>query len=477
MKNIRGSRIAGLALALVAVAFDRSAHAAGFATARFGGEHGNVTETNPFALYYNPGALGFSHAPLSSFLDVQLALRQATYTHEAPAAPPQEPDQQFGNSGKATLFNAFGAPAIAVSSRFDNLAFGIGFFVPFGGFAHWDQTQGLDPATLAKYPRAADGVARWHIISGEVSSIYFTAGVAYRLGPLSVGVGGNLVLSTVRLSQSKTATTSMLPDSINEGHIDLDVQGWNGSFGAGAMLEVLRDRVWLGVSYQSQPGLGPQTLSGKLDVMSRVVTDPTLHENVNFLQALPDIYRAGMRWRVSDAVELRLFGDFTRWSLMQSQCLGLRTKAPDGSLVDHPCQVFMNGADATGGFVSTYIPRNWQDTYGARLGASYYLNQGVEFFGGLGYETGAVPDSTLEPSLMDANNVGAALGTRVMFEDRFYFAVSYTHLQYFDRDNTGQSLLQTVKGTTVSPPAVQQDAGGKYSQWIGVIDVNIQKDF
>jgi long-chain fatty acid transport protein len=136
------------------------------------------------------------------------------------------------------------------------------------------------------------------------------------------------------------------------------------------------------------------------------------------------------------------------------------------------------GADATrGGFVIQNIPRNWNDTYGVRLGGSYWLNPDIELFAGLAYETGAAPDGTLEPGLMDADNIGAALGARFMAWDSFYIAVSYTHLQFFDRDNTGKSQLETINGVDVGQASVQQDGGGKYTQWIGVIDVNAQKEF
>jgi long-chain fatty acid transport protein len=390
---------------------------------------------------------------------------------------------QVGNSGKGTLFNPFGAPAIAVTSKLGNLAFGIGFFVPFGGFAHWDKNDQLDAQALANHclssatappcPRAADGVARWHIIDGELSSIYFTAGVGYRLGPLSLGVSGNAILDTVRFNQAKNPSGAGLPDSTNEGRITLDVNGVHGSFGAGAMIEAVPDQLYVGASYQAQPGLGAQTLTGTLDIYDAVPSHKPLTEQVTFLQWLPDVYRAGARWRVSNVVELRAFGDYTRWSVMKAQCIGLQTKAKEGSYVQHPCNVYANGADASGGsYVIQNIPRNWNDTYGARLGGSYWLKPEIELFAGAGYETGAVPDSTLEPGLMDANNVGVAVGARFMFEDLFYLAVSYTHLQFFDRDNTGKSQLETY-----ALPTASQDGGGKYTQWIGIIDVNLHKEF
>lgn len=474
-----GRSVVGVAyFAFVTFAAMRSAKGAGFASARFGGEHGNVAESNPMALYYNPGGIGFSK-DVNAMVDVQLALRHATWSHAAPTPDPtlsQPPDMQVGNSGKASLFNVFGAPALAATMKVGNLAFGGGLFVPFGGRASWDKNDQLDAGTLATYPRAVDGVARWHIIDGALTFIYGTVGVAYRLGPLSLGVSGNLVVSSVSLNQAKNPNGATLPDTTSEGRATLDVSGLHASFGLGAMVEVVPNRVWLGVSYQSQPGLGPQTLKGTLDIKDVLPGTGTLHEDVTFRQALPDIYRAGVRWRVNDAAELRLFGDYTRWSVMQAQCLGLQTPKA-GSLVPHDCNVHPNGSDATGGFVITNLPRNWNDTYGIRVGGSYWVKPEVELFAGLGYETAASPDATLEPSTMDGNNVGVAFGGRFLIWDSFYLATSYTHLQFLDRDNTGKSQLESINGVGLSNPTAQQDAGGKYTQWIGIFDVNVEKRF
>src|SRR5258708_769423 len=100
MKRFGLSVVRGACFGVITLASIRSANAAGFASARFGGEHGNVTESNPFALYYNPGGLGFSKG-VGAMLDVQLALRRTTWSHTAPPPDPalsQPPDMQVGNS-------------------------------------------------------------------------------------------------------------------------------------------------------------------------------------------------------------------------------------------------------------------------------------------------------------------------------------------------------------------------------------------
>jgi long-chain fatty acid transport protein len=456
--------VAGLA----GVCWSCDAAAAGFATAHFGGEQGTVVTTNPTALYYNPAGIGFSQGT-DIFLDGQLALRGATWTHAlAPTDPTVPPDIAGANSGTARLFNVFGAPSLGATTRLGNLALGLGLFVPFGGRESWEQNQQF---VNSQYPLAAAGVQRWHVIDGALTFLYTTVGAAYRFGPLSIGVTGNLILSSVSFSQAKNPNASGEPDTIREGRANLDVSGITGSFGAGVMLEAVPDRLWIGASYQSQPNMGPQTMNGTLTLSEPYAqpAQPPSSTAVSFTEALPDIVRAGARWRVRHDLELRLFGDFTRWSVNQTQCLSNK-----GS----PCAVYASGpqagADATpppGTTIANYL-REWHNTVGIRAGGSYWLRPGIELFAGTGFETAAVPDATLEPGLADADNILISGGARFLVANWFYLAASYTQIVFFDRDNTGESDLANA-----AYPTQQQDGGGKYTQWVGFLDVNVEKTF
>jgi long-chain fatty acid transport protein len=433
-----------------------SARAAGFATARFGGEHGSVVTTNPTALYYNPAGIGFSHGT-DVFVDGTLALRHLTYSHPAAASdPPDPPGASGANSGEAHLFNVFGAPAIGATTRFGNVAFGAGVFVPFGGRANWAHN---DNFQSPDFPLASAGVQRWHIIDGSLTFIYGSAGAAYRFGPLSIGAVASVVLSSVSYSQAKNPTGQGAPDTAREGRANLDVSGTTGSFGVGVMFEAVPERLWLGASYQSQPGVGPETLKGTLAIAA-----PSVNTNykVTFTQALPDIVRAGGRLRPRGDLELRLFGDYTRWSVMRTQCVAIQT---------YPCAVYPDGSDASGGTVSNRR-RYWNDTVGVRAGASQWLAPEVELFAGAGFETAATPDATLEPGLADATNVQGTFGGRFLVARWFYLAASYTHLQFLDRDNTGKSALALAQ-----VPTKEQDGGGRYTQWVGIFDLNVEKSF
>jgi long-chain fatty acid transport protein len=332
-------------------------------------------------------------------------------------------------------------------------------FVPFGGRARWSQNQRFvgDP----NFPLAADGVQRWSGIDGALTFIYVPAGVAYRFGRLSVGVAGNLIRSSISTTQAKNPLGGGDPDVTHEGRATLDVSGWQGSFALGAMLEAVRERLWLGLSYQAQPGLGPMAMDGTLrtDYQGGSTTVPvTLH------QALPDIVRLGARLRASPVLELRLWGAYTRWSVMQTQCVGL---------AGGDCAVDTTGADATAnGNTIQNLRRRWHDTVAVHTGASRWVGPRTELFAGATFETAAIPDETLDPGLPDANNILATLGARMALRPRLHAALSYAHIQYWNRDNTGRSQLLDAQ-----PPTRRADGGGRYTQWVGLVDLNVDVEF
>ena len=455
---------AGLALAAClacGLAAPAPAFASGFAAAEFGGEHGNVVTTNPTALYFNPAGIAFGEGT-RLYVSGVLALRRASWTHtQAASEAPEPPGAEGADTGQARFSNLFGAPALAATTWIRRLALGGAFYVPFGGRVHWDPNPRF--ANDPNFPLAADGVQRWHIIEGAVTSFYFTVGAALRLGPVALGVTGNLVRSSVSIRQAKSFNPQQVVDPLNEGRIGIDVAGTHASFGVGAMVEAVRERLWLGASYQAQPGLGAITLDGTLSTsMGTAVAAP---RPVTYTHALPDIVRAGLRARPMwgrRALELRLFGDLTRWSRLQSQCV---------SVQGAPCAVFPDGTDATPGATTIQnIRRRWNDTYGVNLGASFWVTDAVEVFGGAGIATAASPDATLDPMMPDARNIRFAAGGRFAVPGGFHITAGLTTVQYAARDNTGRSTL-----TDAELPTRRPDGGGKYELWLGLFQVSLEK--
>jgi long-chain fatty acid transport protein len=225
----------------------------------------------------------------------------------------------------------------------------------------------------------------------------------------------------------------------------------------------VRERLWAGASYQTQPGFGPIELDGTLTISFEGDVAP---RPITYTHALPDILRAGLRFRPilePRVLELRAYADFTRWSRLQTQCV---------SLEGEPCSVYADGTDATPRLtVVQNIRRKWRDTFGVNAGASYWVSEPVELFAGVGFATAATPDITLDPMMPDADNLRLALGSRFALPAEFHLSVGLTSVQYASRDTTGRSTLSDA-----SLPTRRPDGGGKYSLWLGLLHVAVEKE-
>lgn len=470
--------LAGSSSALLAsIAYAPDAEASGFATARFGGEHGTPISDNATALYYNPAGIAESEG-VHIFVDGNIALRWASYSHTQ--APTDIDEQATGvpsqaNYGEATLFNLAAAPFLGATAKVADLAIGLAFYVPFGGSSTWDQND--DFANETQYPGAIDGVQRWGSISGTLRSLYWTLGLAYNFKDigLSVGASANLIRSEIKTIRARNSDGSNRVSS--EGRSLIDVGDWQGSFAIGAMLQAVPKKLWFGASYQARPNVaGGMSLDGELvtNLRGKVSTS-----QIDVIQDLPDIIRLGAKYRPAEDIELRLFGDWSRWSALEDQCL-----VDEGN----PCELNPDGSPVEGTPAPLLnIRRDWQDAFGIRLGGSYWFGEKTEIFTGLGYDSNAIPDETLDPSLTDFHDISAAIGGRFKIIDQLAAAISYTHLFYIPRNNTGDSTLglcstlpdgQANPGTNcLVSPSASPDSGGQYTQTIGVFNINVDVSF
>ena len=483
--------VAALVLATALAAAPAPAGATGFLVARFGGEHGHPTTDNPTAIYYNPAGLSLLGGT-RLYLDGTFAWRDFTYTRDPGAIDNILTDSAVGtgtpagdgvaaNSGKSSIFNVLGTPFIGIATDFGvpNLGVGLAFYVPFGGSTVFD-----DAAVSDKYPGAVDSAARWWVIAGTIRSMYLSTAVSYRFPDLglSFGVGFNLVFSqvdTIRARNADGTDNLVSSGNLQEGRAYMNVTGIDVALSAGVIWQPT-ENLYLGVSYQSQPAFGDMNLnSGDLTLIlgAGPVTDvkPTPAE---IHQQLPDIWRFGARYNVPKAWELRLFGEYDRWSVLESQCILNRT------IVGRRCSL----ADPVGKIL--IIPRKWVDGFGIRGGGSWWASSDVELYLGGGYDSNVVPDAYSDPSLYDAVKGSIALGARFgLLDDTLFLSVSYTQIIYANRDVAprGRVPVDPAKpnGPTVSDIASiglsevvrQPDAAGKYTQAIGVLDIGAEYRF
>lgn len=457
------------------------ASAGGFATARFGGEHAHPAADHPTAIYYNPAGLALGKGT-RIFAEGVFAYRDVSYDRPVGAinnvtdTGVGTPTEAVGaNSGSAGAKNIIASPFLGVVSDLGvkNLGVGLAAYAPFGGQAEWDTNDAFKDSDA--YPGAVDGVQRWSTMSGSLRALYFSLGAAYYLpGPrLSFGASVSLIsesLDTIR-ARNAVGTDDLVSGSGNllEGRSHLDVSGLSYGAGFGVIWEAIDD-LHIGLSYQSQPGFGKTTQSGDLNFKFGNSASDT--SKVDFTQKLPDIVRLGGSYRVQKNLELRLFGDYTRWSVFDNQCI---TDANDPGA---NCSLDAKGgatADTQG--VVANLKRDWKDTFGVRVGATYWLDEDKELTGSLAYDSSAVPDKTIDPALIDMDKMGIALGGRIRLTDEMRLNLSYSQIFYFKRDIDVRE--RDSMGTEIgfpSPSAVP-DHAGVYKQWIGLINLGLEYAF
>jgi long-chain fatty acid transport protein len=441
-------------LVLAGLGAPEVARASGFSVAHFASEHGHPTTSNATAVYFNPAALTLAEG-LHLFADASLAVRRVSYDRtRAPSDAPDPPDAAGANVGRAVLVNPLFNPVLAASLKLGNLSLGAGFFTPFGGTVDWNTR----PAFAgSRYAGPVDGVTRFQSIEGSIVTSQFTLGAALHIAGtgLSVGVSGSVMRSWIN---DVRAWSNGSNDVTHEGRSLLDVTGYAAGFGVGALYEVTPQVLWLGLSYQSRPNVsGGMSLHGSLD--NDIGGPSSAHVDVKY--DLPDVIRWGVRYRPRRNLELRAFGDYTRFSAFKQQC---------AVVSDTACDLAANGAERSGAKVLQNVPRDFHDSVGVRVGASIWPRRSFEFFSGMGFESSAVPDSTMEPGLPDWSGVSFALGGRVALSERIHAALSYTHFVFVPRDVHGQLA-------TYSAPSRSPDASGHYAEQVGVGNANLDFAF
>ncbi len=482
--RIRSSAVLAPALALI-VGTASPALAGGFAVARFGGEHGHAASDHPTTIYYNPAGLARGEGT-RIYLEGLFAYRTASYERpegavdrvvaEGEAATGTPSEILEANAGRAELSDVIATPFAGVVSDLgiENLGVGLGVYVPFGGSASWSQNDAF--ADSAAYPGAVDGVQRWHVIEGEQRSLYLTAAGAYHIeaADLTFGAGLNVVRNDTSTIRARTAngTDHMTTGDgeIFEGRSLVDVSGTTLSIGVGAMWDPMEEMT-VGVSYQSSPGFGTHGLSGT--VTNKFGSGAASPVDIVLEQTLPDIARVGVAYRLPRA-ELRLAGDYQRWSVFDNQCL----------IQDQPdarCELTETGAvnEAAGGSgVVVNLPRNFRDTFGVRLGGSYWVTPPAEVFLSGAYDSNAVPDETLDPTVIDMNKFVANTGMRYTLPSQ-RLAVMASLTQVFYANRTTDPRPRDADGAPIAPsaPSRNPDSAGSYSQSVSIATIGVEGRF
>jgi long-chain fatty acid transport protein len=454
--------LSALGGAYLCVGIPTSAHAGGFSTARFGGEHGHAASDHVTTIYYNPAGLALGKGT-RIYVEGTLAYRTVDYdraegTIDRPGTGTPD-DAIAANAGPARLRNVLASPfaGAATDAGVDGLGLGIGLYVPFGGQAKWDKNRQYEGHP--DYHGAVDGPQRWANIEGAQRTVYLTAGGAWASPDRSVafGVGLNAVMTDLSLVRARNPTGT--DDVLGEGRSLLEGSDLTFSVGIGASWAP-SPRARIGASYQSQPGFGEMTIEGTLE--NRFGAGET-KEDVVLLQRMPDVVRIAAEIEATPELVIRLGADWQRWSAYDSQCLLPANDArmsctfnPDGSI-----DVAAGGS--TGVIVN--LPRDWKDTFGAKAGAGYRVSPDLEVGGSLSFDSNAVPARSMDPSLFDMNKLIAQAGADYRL-GKLSLSATLGQVVYFTRETNPRRV-------DPMPPSRNPDMAGRYASSVTYLLVGV----
>ena len=490
------ARLAPSVVLAAAALWATDADASGLSTARFGGEHGHPTGTNATTIYYNPGAIALMKGT-HIHVDGLIALRSAQYTRGADAVnlnPGQDAMEEAlslsaapgANNGTANLFNVAGAPFIGVTSDFGTefIYGGLAAYVPFGGGAKWGKNDTYKNS--ADFGGAYDGVQRWYAIDGNLRSFYITGALAFKIkeaANLTIGFSGSAIYTSFDTIRARNAdgtdnlVTGMPGDyTIKEGRSWLVAKGWTGGFAAGFTVEPVKEVLWIGGSYTSQPAVaGGMSLKGTLTNIFANAAEPAV-TNIELTQSYPDIVRLGFRVRPIPKLELRVFADYSRWSVMDKQCVMIVKTDPSN---DSSRKCNFPGAEnaltdpSSFGAPSTdpdqkdvvdvtqHLPRFWKDAGGVRLGVGYWFVPQLETYLGFGYDSSAIPVQTVDPALFDMDKITVTAGVLWQAHKRVALGATVGQVVYLTIDTKGRNVFNQF-----TSPTKQASADGIYKQWL-----------
>ncbi|MFH1809452.1 MAG: outer membrane protein transport protein [Pseudomonadota bacterium] len=301
---------------------------------------------------------------------------------------------------------------------------------PTGGYWFWDESLAVDPGKPEAeryidskgFDRRFTGPQRYILIDRDVLEAFYQFTTAYKLGRyLAVGVGLQWVQSGLRMRTAVSADTYGTEDPNYDAVINIDASNL---FLPSANIGLWSNPIAgleLGLSYQLMRPVtvrGPARVDYKAPGLSDfVIDDSNAQATIRF--NMPAIARLGAMYRLDpwfDVEAALVWEQWSSWTHNSVDVADLLFSVPGLDAVPMPTVI---------------QPKAYQDTLGLRVGGDVdplggFLPGLLTLRGGVLYETSAIPDSTLDVSLIDAEKWGISTGVELAYAG-VHLRVAYQH--------------------------------------------------
>jgi long-chain fatty acid transport protein len=377
--------------------FARDALAAGIAldiqSARGTGMASAVTAMidDSSAIFYNPAGIAQGRI-LDAQVGDSLIIPSVQYTSPQGAST----STQFNVSPPLQAYESGGLT--------DNLSIGVGVFTPFGLTVPWPP----------------DWAGKSIVTKSTLATYDFNPTVAYRVGPLRLGVGVQLERATVDL-QRKIETGSA------EVSTELGAAAWGAGYNAGAQLEVIERYLSLGVHYRSAVKIN-FTGAVHFDNVPLPFRGLLYDQLATTTLTLPDILQMGISSRPIPNLVLDADLVWNGWSKFRS--IDVRFPRDASGQLGHP------------------EPKNWNDTLNVHVGGEWSVDESWRVRAGVLYDPSPSPSVTLGPDVPDANRLNLAVGAGYRHASGLGVDLGYQFI--FLLDKTGTGVLAGTYGGNVN---------------------------
>lgn len=391
--------------AAMAAGFQINEHSAP-ATGRAGAVVATIDD--PSAVFHNPAGLAQSDKK-DTRIQVGLTLIRPRGEYQGAGFESTRP------AGETSVIQPADSPFVPIPNAYlarklsEKAYVGFGFYAPYGLGISW-----ADPENF---------VGRTVVQELSLRTFFLTPAIALKLSDdISVAVSVSLVPSTLYLKRVLGATDNgqvLFPKSTfgSEGTVELAGSAFGVGANAGVQFRVI-EHLRFGLAFRSAVGLD---FSGRAHFDIPETATPSLQNNfpdgdVTGELTLPHSFLGGIGW-VDGPLTIEASARVTLWQSYDELRISFKTEKPAKSSVS---------------------PRDWQAAPTFVLGGQYTFAEAYTARLGVGYDVTPVPDTTIDPTLPDA--------------DRFLFTAGFG--AKFDPISIDVSYMGLILGTREAPNSV-----------------------
>ena len=394
-----------IALALALVPFGAgTAWAGGFNIYEMGtratalGGAFTATADDASALFYNPAALAWQDSEWEVSGNLSLISPGSKFAR-ANGVEVLYP----GDATSETADAVFPPTGAYLSYRMSDhpVAFGVGFFTPFGLGIEWD-----DPETFAGRPLATNS---------QIQGYYVSPMVAWAPHEkVSISGGVHLVKTHLKLERYVT-----LPLGQNVGEFVLEgTSGWDVGFAGGVMFNPTEE-LSLGLNYKGGVTNSFEDQDADLTFFSG---SPGISSNVSGDLEFPTILAGGVAYDFTPRLRAEFDLVWFQWSVFDEVALDFDYDPFDTTLVE-----------------------NYDDALQYRAGVQYALNDAWRIMGGFVFDNTPQPVDSISPLLPDADRLDYSAGF-TWARDTLELSAAYMLVDFQERSTVEGGVGQNPEG-------------------------------